>query len=271
MTVRAVPAPLVFPAYIASFKAGWRQAMRDKADALSALLVYGTLLLIFAAIYNIMPVDELHVPGLSAHNLLWYFAIAEAVTVANPGLAMFGKAVADGDIADMMRRPVNLTLMFIARLVGMHLFTALLLFAFAMVALPTLAGAAFPLPLIQVPLLFVSMALSTVLFAIIGCMLGAIEVLGPYSRPLSWIVGKFIFAFGGLFFPVAYFPPLVQKIVMLTPFPAIIGLPGSFMLPEGAAHAYAGLGIQVLWVAVLAVGVMMSERRMLRYVLDRGA
>jgi len=261
----------VFPAYVASFTAGWRQSFRDRADAVSALLVYGTLLLIFAAIYNIMPVEELKIPGLTAHHLLWYFAVAEAVTVSNPGLAMFGKAVADGDIADMMRRPVNLTIMFIARLVGMHLFTALLLFIFACAVLPIFAGAALPLPVVQLPLLFIAMLLSCVLFAIIGCMLGAIEVLGPYSRPLSWIIGKFVFAFGGLFFPVAYFPPLVQKIVMLTPFPAIIGIPGSFMLPEDAAGAATGIGIQLFWIVVLAGGAMLSERRMLRFVLDKGA
>jgi ABC-2 type transport system permease protein len=260
----------VFPAYVASFAAGWRQAAGDRADLVSTLLVYAVLLLVFNTVYAVMPVEELGVPGLTRHHLLWYFTVTECITCSEPGFSLFGRMIGEGRLTEMMQRPVNILGMFVTRHLGAHVFYALVLFAFACVTLPFCAGARMTMDLSFLPWLAVSVIFGMILFETMAYMVGTVEVLGPYSRPLSWIVGKFIFSFGGLFFPVSFFPPLVQKIALLTPFPSVISTPGEFMLMPDAATIARGLLMQVFWIAIMIPLAVLSERRMLCRVLEKG-
>lgn len=257
------------PAYTASFTSGFRQAMRDRADLLSTFLIYGVLLLIFNTVYAAMPLDELGVPGLTRHHLLWYFAITECIVCSEPGFP-FGEMIAQGKLTEMMQRPVNIFGMFIMRRLGVHVVYALALFVFACLALPLFFDAGITIDVSLLPCLAVSVFFGMILLNITVYMLGTVEVLGPYSRPLSWIVGKFIFAFGGLFFPVAFFPPLMQKIVSLTPFPSVISTPGTFMLMPDTTMIVKGMVMQMFWIALLIPLALLSERRMLRRVMDKG-
>jgi len=69
----------IWPAYAASFAAGFRQAFHNRTDLVSVLVVYAVLLVIFWSIYGIMPIAELGMPGLTREKLMAYFAMTEAV------------------------------------------------------------------------------------------------------------------------------------------------------------------------------------------------
>jgi ABC-type uncharacterized transport system permease subunit len=259
-----------FPAYAASFRFGFMGALRNKSELFSSFIIYAVLLGIFQTIYAVMPIEELGVSGLTRHHLLWYFAITECIVVSAPGLAQFGQMIADGRLTEMMQRPCNMMGLAISRMLGAHLAQAVVLFAFAVVVLPLCMGAPIPLALSHLPLLALSLVLSALLFELFGYALGTLEVLGPYSRPSGWIIGKFIFTFGGLFFPVSFFPPLLQKLVWLTPFPAVIFIPGSFMLMLDTASVLKAVAVQIFWLGVVTFITALSSRRMVRYVLERG-
>lgn len=259
-----------FPAYLASFNMGFWGALRNKNELASSLIIYTVLLICFWAICKTMPIEELGVPGLTRAHLLWYLAITECVIVSAPGLAEFGQMIADGRLTEMMLRPCGMMGLALSRMVGTHLARAVVLFVFALAVLPHLTGVSMPITLLHIPLLMLSIVLGIVMFELFGYALGTLEVLGPYSRPTGWIISKFIFAFGGLFFPVSFFPPLIQKIVLLTPFPAIIFVPGSFMLMPDTLSILEGIGMQVFWLAVITFFASFASRRMVRYMLEKG-
>lgn len=258
------------PAYGASFLAGWHQAFINRAESLTSLLMYIVLLLIFDRVFAMMPIEELGVPGLTSQHLFWYFAITESITVSSPGLALFGSRIAQGSLTEMMQRPVHIMPMFVLRQTGEHMGYAMFFLAFAFITLPLFFDAPLMIQGQYIPFLLLSIFMGVVMVELLGYMFGATEVFGPYSRPMSWVVSKFIFAFGGLFFPVSFFPSLVRDIVLLTPFPSIIGVPGEFMLMTDAAKAANGLLMQVFWVIVLSGIAVWVERRMLRHVMEHG-
>ncbi|MBL8993596.1 MAG: hypothetical protein JNM63_09665, partial [Spirochaetia bacterium] len=99
---------------------------------------------------------------------------------------------------------------------------------------------------------------------------GTLEVLGPYSRPSGWIISKFIFTFGGLFFPVILFPPILEQVARFTPFPSVIFVPGSFLLGLPVSRVLVGVAEQALWLTVMLLAAILAERFMLRRVLEKG-
>jgi ABC-2 type transport system permease protein len=258
-----------FPAYAASFASGLRQAMRSRADVFSMLLIYAVLLLVFNTVYAAMPVSELGVPGLTRHHLLWYFAVTESLICAQ-SLALFGSMISEGKLTEMMQRPVGIMGMFMARKLGTHIFSTGVLLAFSGVVLPLFFGANMTMEASLLPPLVLSLLLGMLIFDVLGYIVGTVEVLGPYSRPLGWIVSKFVFSLGGLFFPVSYFPPLLRHIVTLTPFPSVIGTPGEFMLMPDTGTMAKGILMQFFWLAASILLALVSERRMLRHVMDAG-
>src|SRR5262249_44663 len=150
--------------------------------------------------------------------LLWYFAITEAITLSNPGLYKFAELIKEGRLTEFMQRPTGVITLVLARLSGMQVSQAIVLTLALMATLPWLTGCSIPLDPPRAFLPVVSMTLGIAILQFLGYAVSTIEVWGPYGRAASWIVGKFIFVFGGLFFPVCFFPPVVQSIAFLTPF-----------------------------------------------------
>lgn len=258
------------PGYLATFSLGASEAWRDRAEMIGNFLTFGILLAIFAGVYAIMPIAELGVQGLEPHHLLWYFAITEIIIIGCPGMAWFGSEIADGKLSEMMQRPTNVALFVLISQTGRHIVASAILLALVMVVLPLFFAAPLPLLLPMLPFLLVSLILGIVLMQLMSYALSTFEVFGPYSRPLSWMISKMIFALGGLFLPAAFFPVPVRDIVMFTPFPSVVFMPGQFMLPFAVEAQLWGIVQQVFWIGVLAFVTQLTHRRMIKTVLEQG-
>ncbi len=258
------------PAYGASFHMGARIILRDRSDLLSKLVIFSVLLLVFAKIFAIMPLERLNMPQITADRLLWYFVMTEIVTVGSQGLRRdLGRTIAAGQITSLMQRPGSMMLLALARLFGSYLTQMTLLLCFVCIALPIL-GLPMPMPWTYMPLLVVMLALGGLITLLLGYMTGMFEIFGPYSQPIDWIAHKFVMAFGGLFFPVSLFPAFAQQIVMLSPFPAILFIPGNMMLDVSAGAIFDGLLHQLFWVVALGLIALGMENRLVHRVMRLG-
>ena len=261
--------------YLAHFCHGWHMALNNRSDISSVITIYMIVVAVFASVYRIMPVHELGYAEITAYHLMWYVAATELVIIsANGNHRELGMMIADGQLTTMLRRPVHMVGMVYARVMGETAFYACVLACIALLALRCVGGVPFPMDvqtaLIYMPLFAVSFLLSMTILMVLGFMVGFLEVYGPYSRSASWIVMKIIFTFGGLFFPVLFFPDWLQTIVYLTPGPAILFVPGQFMLEPGWADIVSGLAIQILWLFILTCLCALIERRITRHVLTVG-
>jgi ABC-2 type transport system permease protein len=257
--------------YITSFTIGWRSSLTARTDTTSMVVVYACLLIIMYTIFRIMPLHELGRPDISLQNMIWYFAIAEIVIVSMQGVHRhFGYMIADGELSIMIRRPCHMMFLLLARQMGSCIANHFILWAVALCGLWLIGHTPPPLHLAHIIPLFIAIFLGMLLYLTIGYIVCMSEIFGAYSTPFSFIVGKLTFTFGGLFFPVIFFPELVQKIAFLTPFPAIIFVPGQFMLYPTSSAIIFGLLTQIIWLAIMMILAFYAERRLVRYVMQHG-
>lgn len=260
-----------FIPYWASFWVGIRLTMGNHSDLLSAVIVYCTLLAVFHAIFAAFPMAELGNHGITAAHLLWYLAVTEIVVVSSQGNEReLGGLIAEGQITSLMQRPRSMMGLLLARLMGNIIVCAGIFACIALVAVPAVTHTVPPIAIDRLPLFFVSVAMGTMIFILFGYTVSTIEILGPYSRPIGWIVNKMIMALGGLFFPVIFFPQILQKILAFTPFPAVISVPGNFMLLQDDAVIRHGLMQQIFWLIIMLFIAMTAQRRMIRHVMIKG-
>lgn len=260
--------PAFLRPYAGSFLFGWREGMGNRAGMISALVVFGTLAVLFDAIFRMMPLDRLPLAGLTPAHLLWHFLLAEVIIVSAPSLSAFGRMIAAGRLPEFAARPVGLAGFVVSYLMGQHLSQALVLLAAGLAVLGLLPGRAPPLTGADWIALPLALMLSALLYTLTTFLVGGIERRGPYSRPLSWLVMKLMFTLGGLFFPILLFPDWLKAIVLLTPFPAVTFGAGGLALP-GVGQAMV-LGMELFWAAVLAGFVVIAERRLIAGLLEQG-
>ncbi|MDB5477587.1 MAG: hypothetical protein JWM96_82 [Alphaproteobacteria bacterium] len=258
-------------AYSASFRMGVKLCLSDRADLFSTVLIYGTLLVVFDAIYRVMPIEQLGRADITRAHLLWYFVTTEIIVVSVQGYEReFGRLIAEGMLTTMLQRPGNMMGLLLTRIFGTVFMNSIFVSGFALCIAPLLTGTGFPVPPVFIPLFILSVFMGVVIFLLTGYCVGMLEILGPYSRPFNWMVNKLIFTFGGLFFPVIFFPKILQVIVHFTPCPAVISVPGNFMLNPTWAQVRQGLLEQILWVFIMAVFAAQMEKRLITRVLVKG-
>ena len=258
------------PAYYACFRMGMLLVIRNRADLLSKLTIYVVLLIVYYNIFTIMPMEKLAIPNITARHLLWYFAIAEIIIVSvGPLRRDMGEIIASGQFTSLMQRPGSMIGLIMARLIGGYIVQATIVFGLTLCLLPPI-GLSLPMPLMLIPVLMLMTLMGGVIALLLGCLVGMFEIFGPYSQPIDWVANKLTMAFGGLFFPVCLFPPLVKQIVMATPFPAIFYVPGQLML--GATHTTIAEGIllQLFWLVVLGSLVVIFQKKLVHRVMRTG-
>jgi ABC-2 type transport system permease protein len=266
MSAKQIIAP-----YMSSFYMGYKTSITDRTDYISMTVVYGCLLIIMSSIFKIMPIHELMRPDITAQHFIWYFAMTEIVIVGMQGNhRQFGYMIADGELTTLMRRPGQMMGLLMARFLGNCLVNMLTLLAFAIIALWAIGGTAPPMNFYHLPLLFISLIMGMTLYLTIGYMTSMMEIFGSYSSSMSLVMGKFVFTFGGLFFPVIFFPDIVKKFVFFTPFPSVIFAPAQFMLNPTMHDIVSALAQQVFWLTALISLALYLEKKLVHHVLENG-
>ena len=257
--------------YQASFKHGVRVCLSERSDLVSMILIYATLLVVFYHVFKIMPIEELGRHDLTRLHFFWYFMVTEIILVSVQGNDReLGRLVAEGQLTVLMQRPGRMLGLFLSRVYGTIFANAVLLSSFALLLVPLVTRMAMPMPWQFAPLFMLSVMMAMLIFLTIGYCVGMLEIFGPYSRSFSWISNKMIFTFGGLFFPVIFYPNWLQHLVHFTPAPAVLFAPGSFMLNPSGMGIATTLGEQALWLILCLAFAAAAEKKMIKRVLVHG-
>lgn len=257
--------------YYHYFKLGFVMAIQDRSELVTTTLIYAVLMTVFHTIFSAFPLHELGHPELTAAHLLWYFAIVEIIVVSIQGHEReLGRLIADGQTTPLLQKPQHMMLAIQSRVMGMVFVKMVMLTGLALMIVPFLSGMALPVAMYWWPVMMVSIILSQIIWMNIGYSLSTIEIYGPYSRSIGWIVNKTIFTLGGLFFPVLFFPDLLQYFVWLTPFPALITATGNFILLSGGTILWLGLLSQVIWVVLSTLYACHRHHKLVQHVMIKG-
>lgn len=207
---------------------------------------------VFAQLWRVTyaAVGETEINGLTRHDTLWYFMLAEVIVLSKPRLAQtIAQAVRDGSVAYLLNKPYNFLLYQAS--VGMG-DTVLRFVANG------LAGGAIAWLMVGPPpnpagwpLVLVALLLSWLLDFCIMAMIGLSAFVAEEVRAFEWIYQKILFILGGLLIPLDFYPAWLQAIAKATPFAyTVYGPSRLFVEPSLGRFAEVVLG-QAFWLIVL--------------------
>ena len=189
----------------------------------------------------------------SRETMVWYLAMTEFVLMSAPNLHFDIEAeVRRGDVAYQIARPVAYLGAHVARGLGALVFRAPVLLTTACLTGMVFGGPpAHPAIIARVVAIgFVASLGMSVWYASIGLLA---FWLGDVA-PVYWIWQKFTFVLGGLLLPLSFYPNIVIRVAMVTPFPALLTGPASFVLARPLFGVPKLIGLLVFW-SIVACGV----------------
>lgn len=260
------------PAYVqlAGMRAQTLYAYRFQVvlELASMVLQIYLLRMVWTAVYA----GQASAPGIDLGTLISYLTLAQIQTwVMQPNLGWaIEERIRDGTVAIDLARPVPFLPQMLAQQVGE---TAGLL-PFVAVALPVallVGGLQPPASPAAAGLYAVSLALAYLITVLIGVALGLIAF---WTLEFSGFMMMYTFInafFSGALVPLTFFPAWLRTLAELLPFQTQAFLPVSIYLGQLQGEAAArAIGVQLVWVVLLAAVIRLGWGRAVRRVIVQG-
>ncbi|HVX38165.1 MAG TPA: ABC-2 family transporter protein [Gemmatimonadaceae bacterium] len=230
--------------YGAFARVGFAEARAEPGELYARVAFLVVILGVFSALWRAVGAS-----GSGAGEratMVWYLAMTEWVLMSAPNLHFDIEAeVRRGDVAYQIARPVSYLGAHVARGLGALGVRAPVLLATACAAGAVFGGApARPMMVARVIAIGGGASLGmSVWYASIGLLA---FWLGDVA-PVYWIWQKFTFVLGGLLLPLSFYPNLVIRLAMVTPFPPLLTGPASFVLARPLYGVAELLGLMLFW------------------------
>jgi ABC-2 type transport system permease protein len=256
--------------YLAFVRVGVARGLTERGELYGRMLFIPMILGVFHALWNV--VGEAGMPTASApHELVWYLAATEWIVLGPPLIYVeVQEDIRRGDIACALPRPVSYVGAIYCQALGLLAVRASVLgvgcvacaLAFTR-QLPPLGALAW-----FVPFGLAAMALITACYVLLGLVAFWLDDVSP----LYWIWQKATFLLGGLMLPLEFYPGWFRQLGAFTPFPALLGLPASFLTAQlGGAFALTLASKLTAWaLAVAFAGHVLFTRAMRRLQVNGG-
>lgn len=240
---------------------GFRENVTSLSTIIGRALTLGMLLVVWNAITGLIPVETLDGFGVTHLQLQYYFAITELIAFTlSYSFADLQTDIQQGYFSAAMLRPKSYRLQKLSYWMGQGCGIAIVLTPIVLVTTFVLTEAWYPSAetLLRISL---HVFLSMLILANIHYIAGSASFWIGRSEPAYWILQKLNFVLGGLMIPITLYPDWLQSICWFTPFPAILHIPASLMLPEGHRMSFEGaLATQIFWVVVLFTAAAIIDK-----------
>jgi ABC-2 type transport system permease protein len=215
--------------YLAFVRLGYATARAEPAELYARVVFFFVILGVFSSLWRAVAAGGAHL-GANASTMVWYIAMTEWVLLSAPQLQFrIEDDVRRGDVAYAITRPASYIGAHFALGVGALAARMPVLLATACVAGWTFGGAPHVRSLSMAYAIGFGAAGSVVVTAY-NIVLGLTAFWLGDIAPVYWIWQKLTFVLGGLLLPLPLYPDLVVRLARLTPFPAMLTGPASFLL-----------------------------------------
>lgn len=214
-----------------------------------------------------------NVGGVDADSMLTYIIISSALSVLliTNVERRIEKSVDKGTVATDMMKPVSLFGVFFAEDIGSIIalifqnMIPILLIGSVMIKLPVIAD------IRDLPLFLVSIVLSFLINWLIAALFGMIAFTAVNISALIQVKKHLLRLLSGSIIPVWFFPDSVARVLSALPFVYIYQLPLSIYIGRGDRSEHiAQLGIQSVWLVILAAVFFLAQDRVTKKVMVQG-
>ncbi len=256
--------------YGAFIRVGFAEARAEPGELYARAAFLVVILGVFSALWRAVGAVGTGGTGTADRGtMVWYLAMTEWMLMSAPQLHFDIEAdVRRGDVAHQIARPASYLASHVARGIGALGFRAPLLLVVACGAGAAFGGRpAHPVTLAGIVGIGIAAAISmSVWYESIGLLA---FWLGDIA-PVYWIWQKLTFVLGGLLLPLTFYPSLVIHIAMLTPFPALLTGPASFVFVHPLIGAAELITLLVFWFCIACVAATLLFRRATRILQVNG-
>ena len=244
---------------------GIKHTLSERLILLGSFLLYAAIMLTYSAVFRAIDAASIAAYGLTQSNMIWYMGVTEFVVFSTATFQYreFQHEIRSGEIDLLLVRPCPLWIVKLGDGTGRFLARFMVLSAPCLTLTGLVAGETFP-GAGRLLGLALSAGLSSPLLVASYFMLGASCLWVKQAEPVFWIWQKSMFLFGGLLWPLSLYPPAVQKLAWLTPFPAMLAAPAQWGLPGGGWGLAANSLHQIFWAVMILLVMARVDRALLR-------
>jgi ABC-2 type transport system permease protein len=193
------------------------------------------------------------IDGLTFRELLWYFVITESIVLSKLNFASrISDEVRDGSLAYTLGRPCNYLLYHFAYGLGDSALRLVINF-FAGSAIVWLLAGPPVISLFSIPCILVTIVCAFILDFCIEGIIGLSAFITEDATSMQMIYRKILFIFGGLWFPLDFFPGWLKSIALALPFNYIIYGPAKISVQFSLDRWLHLVAMQLLWSLVFAL------------------
>lgn len=190
------------------------------------------------------------VAGYTKSELIWYIIIAEFITYTNEKkYKKISSMVKQGDIANMLIKPVDMIHYFIAEDASL-IIKGGINFVFAMILGGLLAGP-IDVNLSNVMLMLIASVIGIFIGVLIQILIGVFSFFTEENNSIYLIIQKFCLLV--VFTPLEFYPEIIQKIFLILPTTYYVYAPAKILTNASISTAFVLLGLEILSAVFLYV------------------
>lgn len=259
-----------FRKYLAFAHIGFTEARAERGELFGRVLFLAIILGVFSALWR--AVGESGAPFVEdPKSLVFYLAITEWILLSAPQMQFRIEAdVRRGDVAYQMGRPISYLGSVLAQGLGMLAARSPALLLAAMLEAWAFAGG-WPAEAARVLHAIPFGLAGSVVLVALNTGIGLCSFWLEDIAPLHWVTQKLGFVLGGLLMPLEFYPRYLARVAALTPFPAMLGGPASFVYDATPGRAIRlGLALAGWLMLILGLSVAAFRRVSSRLQLNGG-
>ena len=240
---------------------GARNALADKIMLLGSFVVYLAIVVIYAGVLRMVPLDDIAPYHLTHAKMIWYLGTTEMILFLGSSWAFkeVQNAFLSYDAHLSLLRPVSYAFTRFSFWAGDSFVRALVFVPCYYLLMWWLSGELVMSASATLGMLL-SLPLGVVMMNAASYMVGAACLWVSYSDPVFWVWHKLIFLLSAMLWPLLFYPVWLQDIIWFLPFPGILAHGGNWTLDLSPHSYWVGFLNQIIWSVLMMLILRFFDR-----------
>lgn len=232
-----------------------KNQMQDKTNLiLDVFNMISRCLIVFLLYAYIFKLNGGSINGVDYKTTMWSMFMYFCIMILNIRRLnnIIMTEVKSGNVEMFMNKPTNYLLISFMKVIGQGIFSFLFISILGSIIMILFVGIPNINPSIFIPTFIITLILGQILGLLVYGIIGLMSFFIQDTRPIHWIVDKFVMILGGSYLPISMFPKFMKIIAFASPFGAI-NFASSTVYESWNNEFLLRIGLQFLWIVVFSI------------------